>query len=103
MEEDLNRTLAKVDDHLGAPDHEALLEELEAQVNWMVLHRFDALVQALYRMDVDERKLRSLLQGAGDTPAGRIIAELMVERQIQKLRTRRQFRRDSDIPDEDKW
>jgi hypothetical protein len=103
MEQELNLSLAKVEEHLSAPDREALLGELEAQVNWMILHRFDALVQVLYRLDVDEHKLRGLLQEAGDRDAARTIAELMVERQLQKLRTRRQFRQDTDIPEDDKW
>jgi hypothetical protein len=103
MEEDLNRSLAKVQEQLSAPDREALLLELEAQVNWMITHRFDALVQVLYRLDVDERKLRNLLQEGGGTDAAHIIAALMIERQLQKLRTRRQFRQEGDIPDEDKW
>jgi hypothetical protein len=103
MEAEINRSLAKVEEHLAAPDREALLRELEAQVNWMIVNRFDALVQVLYRLDVDERKLRGLLQEAHGTDAARIIAELMMERQLQKLRTRRQFRQEGDIPEEDKW
>jgi hypothetical protein len=103
MEQDLDRSLAKVQEHLSAPDREALLKELEETINWMILHRFDALVQVLYRMDVDEKKLRTMLEQPGDTDAARIIATLLLERQLQKLHTRRQFRRDTDIPEEDKW
>lgn len=103
MEQELNQALARVHEALSAPDREALLCELEAHINWMIQHRFEALVQVLYRMDVDERKLRLMLQEGGHTDAARIIADLMVERQLQKLRTRRLFRRDNDIPEEDKW
>jgi hypothetical protein len=103
MEPDLNHTLAKVEESLSAPDKEALMRELEQSINWMILHRFEALVQTLYRMDVDEIRLRTLLAQPGDTDAARIIANLLVERQLQKLGTRRQFRRDTDIPEEDKW
>lgn len=103
MDEALNNALARVHDALSAPDREALLRELEAHINAMILHRFDALVQVLYRMDVDERKLRHMLQEEGNTDAARIIAGLMVERQLQKIRTRQQFRRDSDIPEDEKW
>ena len=103
MEPDLNHALAKVEESLTAPEQEGLLRELEESINWMILHRFEALVQTLYRMDVDETRLRTLLARPGDTDAARIIANLLVERQLQKLRTRRQFRRDPDIPEEDKW
>ena len=103
MEEALNNALARVHDSLSVPDRQALLRELEGHINWMILHRFDALVQVLYRMDVDERKLRLLLQEGTNTDAARIIAGLMVERQLQKLRTRQQFHRDTDIPEDEKW
>lgn len=103
MEPDLSHALAKVEASLSAPDQEALLRELEDGINWMILHRFEALVQTLYRMDIDETRLRTLLAQPGDTDAARIIANLLVERQLQKLRTRQQFRRDTDIPEEDRW
>lgn len=103
MEPNLDRSLARVSEQLSAADKESLLRELESTINWMILHRFDALVQVLYRMDVDEKRLRGLLQHSGDTDAARIIAGLMIERQLQKLQTRRQFRQDNDIPEEDKW
>lgn len=103
MEQELSQALAKVHEQLSAPDREALLRELEAHINWMIQHRFDALVQVLYRMDVEEKKLRHMLDEAGNTDAARIIAHLMIERQLQKLQTRRQFRRDHDIPEDDKW
>lgn len=103
MEERLNNALEKVRESLSATDRQALLRELEAHINWMIVHRFDALVQVLYRMDVDEGKLRRMLQEGSNTDAAGIIADLMVERQLQKIRTRQQFRRNTDIPDEDKW
>lgn len=103
MEQPIETALAKVAEHLSIPDREALLQELEGQVDWMIAHRFDALVQVLYRMDIDENRLRHLLSTPGDTPAARIIAHLLLERQLQKLHTRRQFRQDNDIPEEEKW
>lgn len=103
MESDLGLALARVEESLSAADQEALLRELEESINWMILNRFDALVQTLYRMDVDETRLRTLLARPGDTDAARIIANLLVERQLQKLRTRRQFRSDTDIPEDEKW
>ena len=103
MEPDLSLALAKIEESLSAPDKEAVLRELEESINWMILHRFEALVQTLYRMDVDETRLRTLLAQPGDTDAACIIANLLVERQLQKLRTRRQFRSDADIPEDEKW
>lgn len=103
MNPDLDQSLARISDELSTAEKEALLEELEAAINWMIGHRFDALVQVLYRMDVDEQRLRTLLRQSGDTDAARIIARLMVERQLQKIHARRQFRQDRDIPEDEKW
>ena len=103
MEEPIDTSLAKITGHLSAPDRAALLQELEDHIDWMIANRSDALVQVLYRMDIDETRLRTLLSNPGEAPAARIMAQLLLERQLQKLHTRQQFRRDDNIPEEDKW
>ena len=103
MEAAIAQSLLKVTGALTPASKEALTRELERHINWMILHDFNGLVQILYRMDVDEKKLRGLLQQHGDTDAAYIIAALMIERQVQKIKTRQQFRSPDDIPEEDKW
>lgn len=99
----MDRSLARLNTSLTPAEQEGLQKELEAQINYLIAHRFEVLVQALYRLDVDERRLKSLLQQHPSTDAARIIAALVIERQLQKLRTREQFRANPDIPEEDKW
>jgi|SRR5215204_2563881 len=103
MEQNIDTSLAKVTEQLSESDHEALLCELEGGIERMIAQRFDALVQILYRMDIDETRLRTLLSSPGETPAARIIAHLLIERQLQKLRTRQQFKPDPGIAEEDAW
>lgn len=81
---------------------ELFREQLAAYINALIASDFEKLVNLLYRLDVSEKKLRSLLSSATD--AGLLIADLIIERQLQKLQTRKQFNmRTEDIPDADKW
>jgi len=79
-------------------------EQLAAALNDCILTDFDKLLQLLYRLDIDEMKLRSLLKDIPGKDAGIIIADLIIERQVQKIKSRQQFsQRDNDISEEDKW
>jgi hypothetical protein len=53
---------------------------------------------------VNETRLKSLLQANKEQDAGIIIADLMIERQLQKIKSRRQStQRDNDIDENEKW
>jgi hypothetical protein len=81
-----------------------LQQKLAQHVNDIINTDFDKLLQLLYRMDIDETKLRTVLLGQPDRNAGEMIAELMIERQLQKVKSRQQSsRRDNDIDENEKW
>ena len=71
---------------------------LANRINEMINRDFSALVQLLYRIDVSESKLRQLLQENATSDAGRIIAQLILERQWQKILSRRKYSRPGDPP-----
>jgi len=78
--------------------------KLAAHINTLIQTDFQRLVSLLYRIDVSENKLRSLLEKNPGADAGLIIAELIIERQLQKIKSRRQFtRRDNNIDENEKW
>lgn len=78
--------------------------QLSEYINNLVKNDFDKLVTYLYRIDVNEQKLKSLLQENPNEDAGNIIATLIIERQQQKIRSRKQFsQRESDLDEEEKW
>ena len=81
-----------------------LRQKLTAYVNSLINHDFEKLVYYLYRIDVNETKMRQLLaQKEGENAAG-LITDLIIERQMKKIKSRREFRQqDNDINDEDKW
>ncbi len=77
---------------------------LSVAINEMILSDFDKLVMLLYRLDINETKLRKILNENPSNDAGNIIADLIIERQLQKIKSRQQFsQRDNNISDEEKW
>ena len=60
---------------------EALEAALAEKVNAMIQGNFDQLLQLLYRIDINEQRLRWLLVENEGEDAGRIIARLIMERQ----------------------
>lgn len=68
-----------------------LQQKLTAFINELILNDFQKLITILYRVDVDEKKLKRILKENIGTDAGEIIANLIIEREIQKIETRKQF------------
>ena len=77
--------------------------QLIDEINYLLVHDFHKLVVVLYRVDVSEPKLKKLLQANPQTDAAVIIADLLIERQVEKIKTRESFRGKSDIPEDEKW
>ncbi|MBU3713419.1 MAG: hypothetical protein FGM46_00555 [Ferruginibacter sp.] len=83
---------------------EECLRQLSQQINELILHDFEKVVQMLYRIDVSEQKLKNILKDRPDENAGDLIAALMIERQIQKILSRQSFKpTPSDQDEEEKW
>ena len=81
-----------------------LHSQLSTYINTLIKEDFDKLITYLYRIDVNEQKLKSLLQQKPDEDAGNIIATLIIERQQQKIATRQQFKQqDKGFTEEEKW
>ena len=76
---------------------------LAERVNYLLVDEFEKLVSILYRLDVNESKLKEVIHQNPGVDAGLIIADLMIERQSQKIKSRRESRRDNDISEEEKW
>jgi hypothetical protein len=82
---------------------EVLRLRLAEKVTLLINSQFDELVRLLYRVDVNESKLKFLLQEKLGDDAALIIADLLIERQIQKIATRRQFSQQAPDQEEDRW
>ena len=83
---------------------EELQQKLSNHINQLIQNNFEQLISLLYRIDVNESKIKSLLQMQADTNAGNIIANLIIERQLQKIKSREQFKpTDDNFTEEEKW
>jgi len=83
--------------------YQQLVSVLSAHLNQLLKNDFAALVQLLYKMDIAEDKLRYHLQQNKQEMAGILIAQLMIERQLQKIEARRASTNTHDIPEAEKW
>jgi hypothetical protein len=79
-----------------------LEESLALRINTMIQSDFTSLIRILYRVDVDEARLRHLLAENRTNP-GQVIARLIIDRQLQKIKSRRVFRSNPPASDEEKW
>ena len=81
-----------------------LLRLLAEKINHLIVNDFNKLISILYRADISEKKLNALLANNRNEDAGMLIAVLFLERQAEKLRSRRENGRDEkDIAEEDRW
>ena len=77
---------------------------LAEKINELIKNDFDHLVQILYRIDVNEVRLKQVLKDNPNEDAGKIIATLIIEKQLQKMANRQQFsRQDDNFSEEEKW
>lgn len=98
----LNKELAI--DFADKISYSEMLNQLSSYINQLIKNDFEKLVTYLYRIDVNEQKLKSLLRQFPDEDAGNIIASLIIERQQQKLKSRELFsQRDNDSDESEKW
>ncbi len=78
---------------------------LAERINYLIINDFSMLVQILYRIDVSEQKIKILLKENQGSDAGKILAALIIERQMQKIRSRQQTGRDDKniIDETERW
>ena len=65
-----------------------LEQQLTDHINHLINTDFEKLVYYLYRIDVNETKMKQLLQQQGGENAAQLIAQLIIDRQLQKIKSR---------------
>ena len=88
---------------LKEEDYGRLKEILAVKVNQLITNDFTQLIRLLYKIDVNELKLKRFLKENSAIDAADIIATLIIERQLQKIHSRKQFREDNNFNSEEKW
>jgi len=74
----------------------ASLEEfrkyLTEKLKFLLDDKFDTLVNILYRIDISEKKLSELFSGKNRDSIPASLADLIIERQLQKIRLRKMYK-----------
>jgi hypothetical protein len=86
--EPIDEALLQLQRELSVLELDDLKRSLAFYVNDLLLNDFPRLVQLLYRIDVSEKKVKEVLRAAPDQDAGLLIADLIVQRQLEKWKAR---------------
>jgi len=78
-------------------------QDLANAINYLIEEDFHALIQVLYRLDINEKLLKQTLHDNKEEDAGVMIADMIIKRQTQKEEFKKQFKQQNDIAEEDKW
>ena len=71
---------------------EELKKYLTEKIAFLLENKYDTLVNILYKIDVNEVKLAELFSGKNTESIPEKLAELIIERQIQKVRFRQLYK-----------
>lgn len=75
---------------------------LTGYLNHLMSNNPDKLVSILSRVDVSEKMLKANLQNQEEN-ASSIMAQMIIERQLEKIKTRERYRSNDDIAEDEKW
>jgi len=67
---------------------EELKKYLTVKLSYLLEHKYDKLINILYKIDVSEEKLSELFSGNNREFIPETLAELIIERQLQKVKFR---------------
>ena len=85
-------------------NEEELRQILIVLINELIVKDFHSLVQLLYRIDVYEKKIRLYLEKKSNEDSAAILADLIIERQLEKMESRRKFSENENREsEEEKW
>ncbi len=73
---------------LEVDDFEVAFKKLEKAILYFLDHKFERLLQIMYRLDIDEKKFKDALNSNKPSES---IAKLVIEREIQKVNFRKMY------------
>lgn len=84
--------LEKEAELLSVPDLAILREKLIEVINLLLQKDYQRLVNAMYRLDIDERLFREAISGMHSPNVAARLADLVINRELEKINTRRKYR-----------
>ena len=100
---EINALLQTLQAGLPGAEYNALQKKLEDHLRFLILHDQERLVQLLYTVDIDERKLKALLQQHPNEDAAAIMCTMILQRQQEILQAREQYREKFTADDDEGW
>lgn len=100
---DVSAALQKLTTNLSVDEKSGVKRELSAYLNYLLINDFPALVQILYRVDVSEEKLTSVLKENKEADAGDLLSELLMQRQVEKTALRQSSPPSENLSDDEGW
>lgn len=87
------------------PSEEELFQMLCDRIAWLIEHNMEYLLSLLYRNDVAESKILDALSPHNPDPANIALAKLVMERQRQRMATKKQYGKQDlgDVEEDLKW
>ena len=84
------------------PDDE-IKQKIMDLIRELINNNFPSLVELLYRVDIDEKKLKEILKLYPDVDSASLIADLIVSRHLQKTAMRNQLANRDKPTDDEGW
>jgi hypothetical protein len=93
----INKDLGSQEEDMMIPvssiDRNMIREKLEILIIHLIENNFEKLCQAMYRLDVSETKFHQVMTERPFEEIPSSIADLVIEREMQKVRTRMMHKR----------
>jgi hypothetical protein len=77
--------------------------ELVYTIEYLIAHDFERLIYALYRIDVNEKKIKALLESNTNVNTAVLLADAIIERQEEKKIAREKYKQAPPDGDEGRW
>lgn len=106
---DLEKALERINNDLGSPHlnskdvddptnpYESIIQKVAQYIETLIPHKIQKLSQILYRVDISEAKTQAAFDLGKTHLAARKLAELIVERSLQKLKTQQEYKKSQDF------
>jgi hypothetical protein len=71
---------------------EELKKFISGKIKILLEEKFDSLIKLLYRIDVEDKKIEEVFSGEKEDDIPDLVADLIIERQLQKIHYRKMYK-----------
>lgn len=84
--------LEKEEEMLQCQNMELLKRNLIEVINMLLLKDYHRLVNAMYRLDIDEKLFRETISGLHSPNVASRLADLVIDREFEKVKSRKKYK-----------